>query len=114
MSSNQYANETTRLSDVLDPDVTSVTINGNNADEIRKALDEANAETEKPTLIIGKTIMGKGAVTPEGENFEGQCSTHGQPLSGAGASFEKTIENLGGNASNPFVVFPEVAEKVDT
>ncbi|MCW3808162.1 transketolase, partial [Marinilabiliaceae bacterium D04] len=39
-----------------------MTIDGNNAGEIRKALEAAKAETEKPFLIIGKTIMGKGAV----------------------------------------------------
>lgn len=84
-----------------------MTIDGNNADEIRKALDKAHAETDKPTLIIGKTIMGKGCITQNGGSFESQCATHGQPLSGAGASFEKTIENLGGNADNPFVIFDE-------
>ncbi|MGF7138692.1 transketolase family protein [Roseimarinus sediminis] len=87
-----------------------ITINGNDADQIRKALDEANKETERPTIIIGKTIMGKGAVTETDANFERQCSTHGQPLSGAGASFEKTISNLGGDPENPFVIFPEVQE----
>jgi transketolase len=87
-----------------------MTINGNNPDEIRKALKAAQKETEKPTLIIGKTIMGKGCVTNEGGNFESQCSTHGQPLSGAGASFEKTIKNLGGDAENPFQIFSEVQE----
>jgi transketolase len=86
-----------------------ITIDGNNAGEIRKALDAANKETEKPTLIIGKTIMGKGALTANSENFERKCSTHGQPLSEAGASFSKTIENLGGDANNPFVIFAETA-----
>jgi transketolase len=87
-----------------------MTINGNNADEIRKALDAAQKETEKPTLIIGETIMGKGCVTEDGSNFESQCSTHGQPLSGAGASFAKTIKNLGGDPEHPFQVFSEVQE----
>ena len=87
-----------------------VTIDGNNADEIRKALDAAQAETEKPFLIIGKTIMGKGAVAADGSSFEKMVSTHGQPLSAAGASFEETIKNLGGDAENPFVVFEDVAE----
>ncbi|QIA07322.1 transketolase family protein [Draconibacterium halophilum] len=87
-----------------------VTIVGNDADAIRKALKDAQAETEKPTLIIGKTIMGKGAITEAGECFEGQCSSHGQPLSGAGASFEKSIENLGGDPENPFVIFDDVKE----
>ncbi|MCF8361094.1 MAG: transketolase [Prolixibacteraceae bacterium] len=87
-----------------------MTINGNNADEIRKALNAAQKETEKPTLIIGKTIMGKGCVTEDGGSFESQCSTHGQPLSGAGASFAKTIKNLGGDPENPFQISGEVQE----
>ncbi len=87
-----------------------ITINGNNADEIRDALKKANAETQKPTLIIGKTIMGKGCITENGDSFEGQTKTHGQPLSAAGASFAKTITKLGGNPENPFVIFSEVAE----
>jgi transketolase len=90
-----------------------VTINGNDTDEIRGALKNAQHETERPTLIIGKTIMGKGAITEEGTNFERQCSTHGQPLTGAGASFAKTIKNLGGNPENPFVVFEDVQELYD-
>ncbi len=87
-----------------------VTVNGNDSDAIRTALKNAQKETEKPTLIIGKTIMGKGAVTEAGDNFERQCSTHGQPLSGAGASFAKTIANLGGDAENPFQIFDEAQE----
>ena len=83
-------------------------INGNNPDEIRSALKSALTEKNRPTLIIGKTIMGKGAVKEDGTNFERQCSTHGQPLSHAGASFKKTIANLGGDPENPFVIFPEV------
>jgi transketolase len=87
-----------------------ITINGNDPHEIRGALTKAHAETEKPTLIIGKTIMGKGALTEDGANYERQCSTHGMPLGEAGASFEKSIANLGGDPQNPFVVFPEVAQ----
>ena len=86
-----------------------MTIDGNNADEIRKAMDAAQAETEKPFLIIGKTIMGKGAVKADGSSFEKMVSTHGQPLSAAGASFEETIKNLGGNPEDPFLIFEDVA-----
>lgn len=86
------------------------TIDGNNANEIRLALKEANEETKKPFLIIGETIMGKGCVTETGENFEGQSSTHGMPIGSAGASFEKTIANLGGNPENPFQIFTDVQE----
>jgi len=85
-----------------------ITIEGNNADQIRAALKKANAETEKPTIIIGKTIMGLGALTANGENYERKCATHGMPLGEAGASFEKSIENLGGNSENPFVIFDDV------
>ena len=87
-----------------------ITINGNDVNEIRNALKEAKAEKERPTLIIGKTIMGKGAIAPDGSSFENQVSTHGQPLSAAGADFEKTIKNLGGDPNDPFQIFPEVAE----
>ncbi len=85
-----------------------ITIDGNDAGQIREALKNGNSQTEKPTLIIGKTIMGKGAVTDTGENFERKTSTHGMPLSDAGASFDKSIENLGGNPQKPFVIFQEV------
>lgn len=87
-----------------------ITINGNDATAIAGALQVAIEEKAKPTLIIGKTIMGKGAITETAESFEGKCSTHGQPLSASGASFDKTIETLGGCASNPFVLFPETTE----
>lgn len=86
------------------------TINGNDASQIRSALKAALTEQKRPSLIIGKTTMGKGAVKEDGSNFERQCSTHGQPLSHAGASFKKTVSNLGGDPENPFVIFPEVAE----
>ncbi|QGY42976.1 transketolase [Maribellus comscasis] len=85
-------------------------IDGNNEGQIREALTKANAETEKPSLIIGKTIMGKGALTDSGSSYEKQVETHGMPLSNAGASFEKTINNLGGDPENPFAIFDEVKE----
>ncbi|MBT3385322.1 MAG: transketolase [Prolixibacteraceae bacterium] len=87
-----------------------ISIEGNNPTQIREALKTANAETEKPTIIIGKTIMGKGAVTEAGENYEKKCETHGMPLTNAGASFAKSIENLGGKAENPFQVFADVKQ----
>ncbi len=85
-------------------------IDGNDPDQIRGALKNAVSETEKPTLIIGKTIMGKGAVADSDELFERKVSTHGMPLGEAGASFEKTVKKLGGNPENPFVVFDDVKE----
>ena len=86
-----------------------IEIDGHDIDQIRAALTTANTATEKPTLIVGHTIMGKGLVTAEGESFEDKVCTHGQPVSAAGASLEATIRNLGGNPEEPFKIFPEVA-----
>ena len=86
-----------------------ISINGNDADAIRQALKDAKAEKEKPTLIIGTTVMGKGALGTDHSSYENKVSTHGQPLSAAGVSIEETIKNLGGDPENPFVIFPEVA-----
>lgn len=85
-----------------------ITINGNDPSEIRKALHEAKAVNDRPTLIIGNTIMGKGAMDANGQSFENKVSTHGQPLGEAGGSLVKTIENLGGDPNSPFIIFPEV------
>ena len=85
-------------------------IDGHDADAIRAALTEANAQTEKPTLIIGHTTMGKGLVDAEGNSFEDRVNTHGQPVSAAGASLEATIHNLGGDPENPFKIFTESKE----
>ena len=87
-----------------------ITINGNDVTEIRRALTEAKAETSRPTLIIGNTIMGKGAVGADKSSYENKVSTHGQPLSAAGVSIADTIRNLGGNPDDPFQIFSEVAE----
>ena len=87
-----------------------ITVNGQSIDEIRAALKAANAETERPTLIIGKTIMGYGARKADGTSFENQVSTHGQPLTAAGADISATITNLGGNPEEPFAVFEESKE----
>ncbi|MDR2814759.1 MAG: transketolase [Prevotellaceae bacterium] len=87
-----------------------ITIDGNNALQIREALQKANAERQRPTLIIGKTIMGKGARTADGGSFENKTATHGMPLGEAGASFEETVKNLNGDPANPFVIFDEAAK----
>jgi transketolase len=84
-----------------------IEINGNDANQIRAAIVEAKAETAKPTLIIGKTIMGKGARKADGSSFENQCATHGMPLSECGASYAESIKVLGGDPENAFVLFEE-------
>ena len=85
-----------------------LSINGNDPDEIRAAIKEAQAEKERPTLIIGKTVMGKGARKADGSSYEANCATHGAPL--GGDAYVNTIKNLNGDPANPFVIFPEVAE----
>jgi len=87
-----------------------IKIDGNNQAEIRTALNSAIAEKERPTIIIGKTIMGKGLLDNEGKNFERKTSTHGMPVSEAGGSFERSLVNLGGDPGDPFAIFPEVKE----
>ena len=83
-------------------------INGNDPDEIRAALILANKETERPTLIIGHTIMAKGARKDDGSSYEHNVKTHGAPL--GGNAYTNTVKNLGGDAENPFVVFDDVKE----
>ena len=83
-------------------------INGNDASQIRTAIEQAKAVKGKPALIIGKTIMGKGALKDDGSSYERNCKTHGAPL--GGDAYRKTIANLGGDADNPFVIFDDVKE----
>lgn len=85
-----------------------IQIDGNDADAIREALIIAKEEKERPTIIIGHTIMGKGARRADNTSYEASCATHGAPL--GGDAYINTIKNLGGNPDDPFVVFPEVAE----
>ena len=91
-----------------------IEVDGHDVDQLRAALTEANAQTQMPTLIIGRSIMAKGAMGANGESFEGKVSTHGQPLSGAGADLAATVTNLGGDAENPFKLFNETSEIYDT
>ena len=87
-----------------------ITIDGNDEHQIRHALNEARSIKDKPSLIIGHTIMGKGAVKEDGSPHEGEVETHGKPLGKSNASFSKTIEALGGDPDQPFQVFDDVAE----
>ena len=83
-----------------------IEINGSDVAQIRKALDAAKQEQERPTLIIGKTVMGKGALKADGSSYEHNVKTHGAPL-GDGA-YVNTIKHLGGDPENPFVIFDDV------
>ena len=112
----------TMVNEVTDEDIAAkyrawnwnvIEINGNKADEIASAITAAQAETKRPTLIIGNTVMGLGAVTATGENYENQCSTHGQPLSKSGADYAMTVRNLGGDPENPWAIPADVQKLYD-
>jgi transketolase len=81
-------------------------VDGNDVDQMREALKKAQSEQERPTLIIGKTIMGKGALKDDGSSYEHSIKTHGAPL--GGDAYVNTIKNLGGNPTDPFRIFDEV------
>ncbi len=83
-------------------------IDGNDVKQIRKALDASLNVKGKPSLIIGKCIMGKGALKADGTSYENNCKTHGAPL--GGDAFVNTVKNLGGDPENPFTIFPDVAD----
>lgn len=87
-----------------------ITIEGNNHDALRAAIQACIDETDKPSIIIGKTIMGKGVRKDDGGLYEGEVELHGKPLGKSNASFEKTITGLGGNVDHPIQIFPDVAE----
>ena len=88
-----------------------LTIDGNDCTQIRKALDEAKTVNDRPVLIIGKCVMGKGARTADNSSYERSCKTHGAPL--GGDAYRNTILNLGGNPDDPFIVRDEVKAMYD-
>ena len=83
-------------------------INGNDAAQVRAAIEKAKAVSGKPALIIGTCIMGKGALKEDGSSYERNCKTHGAPL--GGDAYKNTVRNLGGDPENPFVIFDDVKE----
>lgn len=87
-----------------------IEIDGTDPLAIFDALKAAKEEKQRPTLIIGKTIMARGAVTADGTSMEGWVSTHGQPLSAAGADLDKTITNLGGDPKNVWEIREDVKQ----
>ena len=77
---------------------------GNDLDEIAEAIEEAQGETEKPTLIEVKTIIGYGAPN------QGTNKIHGTPLGKEGIKIMK--QNYGWNYA-PFEVPEEVAHRFE-
>lgn len=110
----------TKVSDVTSEDTAAkyrawgwnvTEIDGSDEKAIADALAKANEEKERPTLIIGHTVMARKVVGREGGTLEGAISTHGQPLSKAGADIDATIRALGGDPEHPFAIFEEVKEE---
>lgn len=91
-----------------------IDIDGCDPGAIAGALQTAIEEKEKPTLIIGHTIMAHSCVTSQKESCEGWVSTHGQPLSKAGVDVDLTIECLGGDPKNPWQVWDDVKALFDS
>ena len=87
-----------------------IEVDGTDAAAMAAALESANAETERPTIIIGRTVMARSVVKADGTSLEGAVSTHGQPLSKAGADVAATVRGLGADPANPWCVYPDVAE----
>lgn len=85
-----------------------IEIDGSDCRAIAQALAEAHNEDKRPTLIIGKTIMARKSVKADGTSLEGAVSTHGQPLSAAGADFQKTIGAMGADINDPFKIYDDV------
>ena len=83
-----------------------IEIDGNDCQQIRGAIEAAKQEDKRPTLIIGKCIMGKGARKDDNSSYERNCKTHGAPL--GGDAYRNTVLNLGGNPDAPFTIFDEV------
>ena len=88
-------------------------VEGNDVEALDAALTVAEAEKQRPTLIIGHTIMAKGAVKADGSSLEGAVSTHGQPLSKAGADVAATLRGLGADPENPFQISEQVQQAFD-
>ncbi|WP_303034985.1 transketolase [uncultured Duncaniella sp.] len=83
-------------------------VDGSDAAAIAAALSVAIEERERPVLIIGHTTMARKVVATGGGSLEGAVSTHGQPLSKAGADITASVAAMGGDPENPWVIRPEV------
>jgi transketolase len=80
---------------------TLVVEDGNNLEEIGKAIEEAKADKTRPTMITVKTQIGFGCPAKQGK-----ASAHGEPLGDDNVKALK--ENLGWPGNEPFFVPDEV------
>lgn len=80
---------------------------GTDIDAIGKAIEEAKAETKKPTLIEIKTVIGYGSPNKAGSN-----SSHGAPL--GEEEVKATKANLGWDYEEDFYVPDEVKKNMES
>src|SRR5262245_7453366 len=80
-------------------------VDGHDPDAVRRAIDAARAERDKPSLICCKTIIGYGA-----PNVQGTSATHGAALGAAEAAAAR--KNLGWQEP-PFVIPADVKNAWD-
>ena len=80
---------------------TLVVEDGNNLEEIGKAIEEAKADKTRPSMITVKTQIGFGCPAKQGK-----ASAHGEPLGEENVIALK--ENLGWPSTEPFFVPDEV------
>jgi transketolase len=78
-----------------------ISIDGHDHDEIHDAIQEAQAENERPSLIIARTHIGKGS-----PNKQDTAGVHGSPL--GEAELQKTKENLNWPLEPSFYIPAEV------
>ena len=76
-------------------------VDGHDGDAVASAIQQAQSETSKPTLICCKTIIGKGS-----PNKQGQESCHGAPL--GEEEIDLVRKELGWQAE-PFTIPTEIA-----
>jgi len=80
-----------------------ITVDGHDFDQIDKAIRKAKRELKRPTLIICKTIIGKGS-----PNKADSHSVHGEPLGDAEVVLSK--RNLGLPENEKFYIPEEVSD----
>ncbi len=69
----------------------AIEIDGHDVEQINAAYDEAARQTERPTLIIARTLKGKGVA-----EVENQENWHGKALPADKGLAERAIQELGG------------------